>query len=126
MLPDEKVPSRRDFIGRMCVIRTGRVDLEFGQATVVATRHPVHEADIRPLTGVVGLIRVDPAHAATVDLTRPLLVVPLPYAPPPGNRLVIDGWHRIHRALAEGLDRLPAVLLDEDDERACRLRGGDI
>ena len=70
-----------------------------GAAARLAKRHPVHQADIRPLTGVIGLIRIDPTHAATVDLTRPLLVVPLPYAPAPGNRLVIDGWHRIHRAL---------------------------
>jgi hypothetical protein len=95
-------------------------------AARLAKRHPVHQADIRPLTGVIGLIRVDPAHAATVDLTRPLLVVPLPHAPAPGNRLVIDGWHRIHRALSERLHRLPAVLLDEGDERACRLHGGGI
>jgi hypothetical protein len=36
MISEEKVPSRQDFVGRMCVIRTGRVDLEFGQATVRA------------------------------------------------------------------------------------------
>jgi hypothetical protein len=36
MLADEQVPSRQDFVGRMCVIRTGRVDLEFGQAEVRA------------------------------------------------------------------------------------------
>jgi hypothetical protein len=35
-LTEEQVPSRRDFVGRMCVIRTGRVDLAFGQATVRA------------------------------------------------------------------------------------------
>jgi hypothetical protein len=100
--------------------------LDVDAAARLAKRHPVQQADIRPLTWVLGLIRIDPAHAATVDVTRPLLVVPLPYAPPPGNRLVIDGWHRIHRALSQGLDRLPAVLLDEGDERACRLHGGGI
>ncbi len=36
MVPDEQVPSRQDFVGRMCVIRTGRVDLTFGQAEVRA------------------------------------------------------------------------------------------
>ena len=36
MLAEEQVPSRQDFVGRMCVIRTGRVDLEFGQAEVRA------------------------------------------------------------------------------------------
>lgn len=36
MIPEEQVPSRQDFVGRMCVVRTSRVDLEFGQAEVRA------------------------------------------------------------------------------------------
>ncbi|MFB9836232.1 hypothetical protein [Actinoallomurus acaciae] len=36
MLAEEAVPTRRDFVGRMCVISTGRVDLRFGQAVVRA------------------------------------------------------------------------------------------
>jgi membrane protein implicated in regulation of membrane protease activity len=36
MLTEEQVPTRQDFVGRMCVIRTGRVDLAFGQAEVRA------------------------------------------------------------------------------------------
>ncbi len=34
--PDEKLPSRSDFLGQVCVIRTGRVDAKFGQAEVTA------------------------------------------------------------------------------------------
>ncbi|WP_345469541.1 hypothetical protein [Actinoallomurus oryzae] len=36
MIAEEAVPTRRDFVGRMCVISTGRVDLAFGQAMVRA------------------------------------------------------------------------------------------
>lgn len=36
MMAEEAVPTRRDFVGRMCVISTGRVDLRFGQAVVRA------------------------------------------------------------------------------------------
>lgn len=36
MIPDERVPTRQDFVGRMCVIRTSRVDLTYGQAEVRA------------------------------------------------------------------------------------------
>jgi hypothetical protein len=36
MIPEEKLPSRRDFVGRICVIRTSRVDLSYGQAEVRA------------------------------------------------------------------------------------------
>ncbi|TLQ47544.1 hypothetical protein [Streptomyces marianii] len=36
LFPDEPGPSRQDFIGMTCTIRTGRVDEDFGQAEVVA------------------------------------------------------------------------------------------
>ncbi|MCZ7461951.1 hypothetical protein [Streptomyces sp. WMMC940] len=36
LFPDEPGPSRQDFIGMTCTIRTGRVDGDFGQAEVAA------------------------------------------------------------------------------------------
>ncbi|UQI46869.1 YqiJ family protein [Streptomyces sp. HU2014] len=36
LFPDERPPSRLDFVGRVCVIRTGRVGTDFGQAEVTA------------------------------------------------------------------------------------------
>ncbi|WP_432073448.1 hypothetical protein [Streptomyces wuyuanensis] len=36
LFPDEPGPSRQDFVGMTCTIRTGRVDEDFGQAEVVA------------------------------------------------------------------------------------------
>ncbi|MFE7122152.1 hypothetical protein ACFU99_42655, partial [Streptomyces sp. NPDC057654] len=36
LFPDERPPSRLDFVGRICVVRTGRVDSRFGQAEVAA------------------------------------------------------------------------------------------
>ncbi|MEU6358243.1 hypothetical protein [Streptomyces albidoflavus] len=36
LFPDEPGPSRLDFVGSTCTIRTGRVDGRFGQAEVVA------------------------------------------------------------------------------------------
>ncbi|MDI3418720.1 hypothetical protein [Streptomyces luteolus] len=36
LFPDEPGPSRQDFVGSLCTIRTGRVDAEFGQAEVAA------------------------------------------------------------------------------------------
>lgn len=36
LFPDEPVPSRQDFVGLTCTIRTGRVDEGFGQAEVAA------------------------------------------------------------------------------------------
>src|SRR4051812_35786704 len=67
----------------------------------------------------------DRKHAAggTSDGLGDLQTVKFPCAPEPGNRLVIDGWHRIHRAITEGLEELPAILLTATDERTCRLHG---
>ncbi|MGW0393421.1 hypothetical protein ACWDYJ_21480 [Streptomyces sp. NPDC003042] len=36
LFPDEPGPSRLDFVGLTCIIRTGRVDAGFGQAEVTA------------------------------------------------------------------------------------------
>lgn len=36
LFPDAAEPSRNDFVGRMCVIRTGRAGNDFGQAEVTA------------------------------------------------------------------------------------------
>ncbi|MCX4515423.1 hypothetical protein OHA27_34925 [Streptomyces sp. NBC_01619] len=36
LFPDEPGPSRQDFVGLTCTVRTGRVDTGFGQAEVVA------------------------------------------------------------------------------------------
>lgn len=36
LFPYERPPSREDFVGRLCVIRTGRVTVGFGQAEVAA------------------------------------------------------------------------------------------
>ncbi|WP_327255862.1 hypothetical protein [Streptomyces sp. NBC_01244] len=37
LFPDEPGPSRLDFVGQTCVVRTGRVDAGFGQAEVAAS-----------------------------------------------------------------------------------------
>ncbi|MFI0410611.1 hypothetical protein [Actinomadura sp. 3N508] len=92
-------------------------------ATRLATRHRARRVDIRPLAWARAVIGIDPDHAATVDLARPLLTVTIPGTCTP---LVIDGWHRVHRALATGIHQLPVIHLDADDERACRVRGGEL
>jgi hypothetical protein len=36
LFPDERAPSRADFVGSVCVVRTGQVGPDFGQAEVTA------------------------------------------------------------------------------------------
>jgi hypothetical protein len=62
LFPDEPRPSRRDFVGMACVIRTHRVDEGFGQAEVTARDGStalvqVRQSDAYPLErGTTGLL----------------------------------------------------------------------
>ncbi|MGI5281727.1 hypothetical protein ACQEVF_59300 [Nonomuraea polychroma] len=72
-------------------------------------------------TGPLFLVHINEDYAATVDLTKPLIVAPIPDA---GN-LVIDGWHRIWKARKTGVETLPAHLLAPEEEYRVRIHGGD-
>ncbi|WP_242909664.1 hypothetical protein [Actinomadura terrae] len=92
-------------------------------AARAATRHPVTHAKVSEIGALCALIRIDREYAETVNLSRPLLAVPLPDV---GTPIVIDGWHRIHKARQTGVAELPVIFLSGDDERACRLMGGSV
>ncbi len=57
---------------------------------------------------------LDWEYAKAVDLTRPLLFVPYR-----GLAQLVDGWHRLARAILEGVAELPAYLLTEEEAREC-------
>lgn len=70
-------------------------------------------------------IQVDPGHAATTDLSMPVLVVrTLSNAGEDLGAMVIDGWHRIYRARTEGITHLPAYVLSTATELAVRIPFG--
>ncbi|MFF8915882.1 hypothetical protein ACF08M_21775 [Streptomyces sp. NPDC015032] len=48
--PDEPPPSRQDFLGRVCTIRTGSVSSDFGQAEVAAADGSTAMVQVRLLT----------------------------------------------------------------------------
>ncbi|MET9108128.1 hypothetical protein [Streptomyces zhihengii] len=65
LFPDEPGPSRQDFVGQTCTIRTGRVDGRFGQAEVTArdgstavvqVRQAAHEDHSALALGATGLL----------------------------------------------------------------------
>ncbi|NRQ31350.1 ParB N-terminal domain-containing protein [Nonomuraea sp. NN258] len=87
---------------------------------IVEGREPdvVRVADVAPM---LWLVYVKEDHAATVDLSKPLIVAPVPEL----GTLVIDGWHRIWKARKAGVETLPAVLLTPDEEHRVRMYGGD-
>ncbi|XVQ15114.1 hypothetical protein ACQP1W_22060 [Spirillospora sp. CA-255316] len=78
---------------------------------------------VERLAWLLTVIRTDSVLTRTLDLSRPLLAVPIPTTDEP---LVIDGWHRIHHAIQTGVAELPIVVLTDQDERACRIMGGSI
>ena len=56
---------------------------------------------------------LDEAHAMTRDLGQPLLFVPFK-----DSHQLIDGWHRLFKAAATGVDVLPALVLTPEDADA--------
>ena len=69
---------------------------------------------------LLGVMRIDPTHVPTRPLDEPVLVVRL--GDHPETSMVIDGWHRIAKAHAAGIEGLPGILLDAEAEIAARLR----
>jgi hypothetical protein len=86
-----------------------------------ADREPEGSLDPANWAGMLFLIRIDHEYAATVDLAEPLIAVPIPDA----GWLIIDGWHRIHKALTAGVEKLPVIVLTPEEELACRIHGGE-
>lgn len=53
------------------------------------------------------------------------LLVPILFVPFGQKHVCIDGWHRIYKALYDGLQILPALLLTEKEGRQILLGGGN-
>lgn len=74
--------------------------------------------------GVLGGVRIDKEHAATVDLADPIIVATMPMEHEGKPVLYpIDGWHRIYRAHREGIDRLPAYVLTRAESKRVMIAG---
>ncbi|MFI6295965.1 ParB N-terminal domain-containing protein [Nonomuraea sp. NPDC050790] len=84
-------------------------------------REPQARLDPAAWKAMLGVITINTEHAARVDLTEPLIVAPVPN----GGMLIIDGWHRLHKALNTGVTELQAVILTAEEELACRIFGGE-
>ncbi|NRQ38433.1 ParB N-terminal domain-containing protein [Nonomuraea sp. NN258] len=87
------------------------------------TRDRTPEGRIEPgeWAGMLQLVAINREHAAQVDLSEPLIVATVPN----GGMLIIDGWHRLYKALNAGIPELLAVVLTAEEELACRMHGGE-
>ncbi|WP_188186951.1 hypothetical protein [Nonomuraea sp. SYSU D8015] len=95
---------------------------------LVEGRQPNRRINVDDVADLLRLVSIDENYAATVDLTKPILLAPLPdpRTGKPDREMPIDGWHRIARALHERVTTLPAIALTPEEERKVRIRGGSI
>ncbi|MFE3942647.1 hypothetical protein ACFXPV_12365 [Streptomyces sp. NPDC059118] len=69
--PDEPPPSRQDFLGRVCTVRTGSVSADFGQAEVTADDGSTAIVQVRLLApaDTTAEATADTTAGATADIT---------------------------------------------------------
>ncbi len=49
-------------------------------------------------------------HAVGADLSKPVIFLPFK-----GEHLLVDGWHRLYRAVTESVETLPCYILTEEE-----------
>ncbi|WP_329182945.1 hypothetical protein [Actinacidiphila glaucinigra] len=87
LVPRERAPSRADFVGKVCVVRTGRVSAEFGQAEVTADDGSTAVLQVRTAGPDEGLVGGSTALIFDYDAVREcFLVAPYDAALDPGRR----------------------------------------
>jgi hypothetical protein len=104
------------------IFEWGAYRYDIARAKTEAAARP-HERAMIPVASwatMLGVMRIDPHHVPTRPLDEPLVLVRL--GDHPETVMIIDGWHRIAKAHAAGIERLPGMLLDATAERAARLR----
>ncbi|MFE0156519.1 ParB N-terminal domain-containing protein [Nonomuraea sp. NPDC059007] len=85
-------------------------------------RAPKGRIEPREWAGMLQLVSINHEHATQTDLSEPLIVATVPN----GGMLIIDGWHRLYKALTTGVTELSAIVLTAEEELACRMHGGDM
>lgn len=68
-------------------------------------------------------VMVDHDHAMTVDLSNPIIFAQ--YVDPTDKTwhgVLIDGYHRVHRAVIDGVLTLPVIILTRKESKQVRLR----
>ena len=105
-----------------------RWDVRMAKAIIHETPRPVLKMSLEGLKSVVperpvaqenGLLTMHPGisvdwdkiDSEEIDLSIPVIVVTRKN----GSTLPIDGWHRIAKAMDQGIGSLPAVLLNEEE-----------
>lgn len=86
---------------------------------LVVGREP-DQTDVARWVALLPTVCINEAHWPSANLSQPLIIVPMPDSE---GYMVIDGWHRVRRALAEGITSLPAHILSPEEEDSVRRYG---
>lgn len=62
---------------------------------------------------ILPLIKIDPEHAKTVDITKPVIFGTVEMGGQVGQ-LLIDGYHRVTKALNEN-EKIPVIILNQEE-----------
>lgn len=98
-------------------------DVRAAKLLAVERNLPVTNVDISTTKSLMGLIRIDKSKLSDpqVDPTFPLIVVTLLDREMQEECfLLVDGWHRVAKAMEQGQTVLPSILLGLEDTKMVR------
>ncbi len=87
-------------------------DINQVKQLIIDDPREVKSVSVPELRNFASLVRTDKDRAAEADLNHPIIVARFNQ-----GYIPIDGYHRIRRALDEGLDSLPAVFLTAQESK---------
>lgn len=98
-----------------------RYNIDLAKEEAARPRAKVTTFSTQVAAKLIGFIRINADHAKTVDLTCPILIATIRVDGKDWS-LPIDGYHRIQRALDEGVHTLPAIVLSLAASNRCKLK----
>lgn len=108
---------------RFCFL--GRVfDVRAAKRLIDCARRSVLSVKVAQAATLLGVIRIDEELVGKADPNVPIILGTFSAEGEGDCYMPIDGWHRIKRAAADGLDSIPAVLLTADETRRVQRAGG--
>lgn len=93
-------------------------DIQKAKRIIVKSPRPVVKVNVANYSALLdSVVKLDRRNV-TYDLSVPIIIGTLRN----GGLLLLDGWHRVQGAVKEGVEELPAVILDKDETKRSRFR----
>lgn len=102
---------------------------DVNKALLLTWNHPIYQLNLASAGITLEVVRekhvgLNIAHAASVNLNQPVMVIPHPLERMKDGRpvvLVMDGWHRIYKALRLGVPDVRVRALSWEEAESCIL-----